>query len=523
MAAASKACEKEAARNVESKGADDQANVEAESSLLVRQDFQQQSISSVDPLPRSLVDNHTTTSLLPSPRPARLMGRRHNAPLAFAKLEQGEDVDAPPFADLGPVVEKPKLEVMVATPSPPKLEPQQSITSENLSNAITHSLGSPQESSSSPGPRRVPSPSSPFECMQPPADGGLVQSVTSTFAEAPDHFNQERSFAAHRSPPLESLYNFVTPPPIPLQMAALEASTRQSLYPHQISSSCATNRDMYGAAATSEKEHEEAICQGRSLRAFGGGHHQSNNLDENDDDDDDDAMNLDDEKHIKNCVDTETKCEAKEESSSMEFPSYDRAKAHEGCILREREFAVPELVVPEIPWPDCVLMDEMGMDSTGLLGLDLSCETSGVYTSAFDFSAEAIDRDSCTSGVLLEDAPSKFFRMHFEQSSTSPPPASQDFQECVLLTEPPPELDYSLSPHEPGPPPLSPRETTASSLLWRLDDTTTTAWGQSSGSTTDAIPLQSDSSSDANGECTSSQDHEALWNSVDLAPLCMVA
>lgn len=523
-AAASKAGEKQAPRNVDPKGADDHPNVKVESppenpSPLMRQD-EQQSISSLDS--PAAVDDHTT-SLMPSPKPARLLGRRHNAPLASAKLEQEEAFDAPPLNDDGTVIDtgcKAKLEVI---PSPPKLEPQLSITSESFSNAISHSLtaGSPQESSSSPGLLRLPSPRSPFECMQATKDataaGGPVQSANHAFVEATQShlksFNSER-FTSHR---LESLAfpedHFVAPPPSPLHdMAALEASTtRPSLYPHQISSSCATNRDMYAAAAPSETDPQEVICGGRNFRSSFGGHHQRDDID-----DDEEAMNVDDE--------TKRGCdEARviKDESSMEYPN------SEECILREKEFAVPGLIVPEfvgpeIPWPDYVLMDEIGMDSTGLLGLDLSCETSGVYASAFDFSAEAIDRDSCTSGVLLEEHhTSKFFGMPYEQAHS--PPASQVFQECVLLTEP--ELDYSLSPHEAGPPPLSPRETTtSSSLLWRLDDTTTTTWdGQSSGSTTDVKPQQSGSSSDASGECTSSQDHEALWSSMDLATLCMVA
>lgn len=468
MAAATKACEKEAARNVEPKRAADHPNfkVEPPPSPLVKQEFQQQSNNSVDP-----VEDHTSS------KPARLMGRRHNAP---AKSEQVQDVDVPPPADHCSVVDTGHL---LKLEPPPKLEPQLSVTSENLSNAIPRSLGSPQESSSSPRPRRILSPRASFE--------GVIQSVTNLHVDATDHFNEER-FAAHCSPPLESfgaVYDFKAPPLIPLHVASLDAGG----YPHQINSPCATNRDLYGAAATLEKEHGEVSCPGRSSRVY---RHPSSS-------DDDDAVDLDDEKH-KKCVDTKTKCEA-QDSSSMEYPSfddmYDRAKAHEGCILSE--LVVPELAVPEIPWPEYnqyMLMDEMEM---GSLGLDLSCETSGVYTTPFEFSTEAIDHDSCTSGVL----PSKFYLMHHEQSSTSPPAGSQDFQECVLLTEIP-ELEDSP---EPGPPPLSPPEAPPEQL-WRLNDTTTTSWDEQS---TDGKLLQSDS-----GE---SQDQEELWSSMDLAPLCMVA
>jgi hypothetical protein len=167
-------------------------------------------------------------------------------------------------------------------------------------------------------------------------------------------------------------------------------------------------------------------------------------------------------------------------------------------------------------------MDQTGMES-GLLGLDLSCENSGVYPSAFDFSAEAIDRDSCTS-VMLENehlSGDSEFLLRIQQSSTA---QGLGFaQECVLLTERP-ELDYSMtSPHEPGPlsSPQEAHSLSMSSLLWRMDDASVCWDGQSSGST-ETADLRAMTATGDGGECTS-QDHEALWGSMDLTPLCMVA
>jgi hypothetical protein len=540
MTAASKACEKAAARNADSqKRADVHGNVKVEpqvndSPALVRQDLQQ-SISSLDHLPRpasapAIVDDHTPhlppppplpppAAAASPPKPPRLIGRRHNVPppLASPKPEQEDDYGT---VDNGsPCI---KLEV-VDPPPPPKLEPQQSITSESLSNAMNHSFtaGSPQDSSSPP-PLSFPSPRSPFHCVQLSnvvlADRDTVQSVSS-FVEAPDQlksFHKERFSLPQRPPPVEPSFGAFTvdsfaAPLIPFH--ALEASRQAMFRPensiisglvafshHQLNS-CATNRDH---VSVYPPERDEVICRGRSLR--------SSCMDG--------PMSLEDEK----CVTTKKCSEAREEmaygSSEMyrmevESENIDRA------ILREKEFA--ELHVPEIiPWPEYVLMDQTGMES-GLLGLDLSCENSGVYPSAFDFSAEAIDRDSCTS-VMLENehlSGDSEFLLRIQQSSTA---QGLGFaQECVLLTERP-ELDYSMtSPHEPGPlsSPQEAHSLSMSSLLWRMDDASVCWDGQSSGST-ETADLRAMTATGDGGECTS-QDHEALWGSMDLTPLCMVA
>ena len=559
LAAQSKAGEKEAARNaaaprVESQKGADPPNLKVEphvndSPAVVRQDLQQ-SISSLDPLPSptapapapapAIVDDHTPHLPPPPsspPKPPRLIGRRQIMPPPLASPKPEQEDDDPPFAaihDYGTVDNRSpciKLEV-VDPPSPPKLEPQQSITSENLSNAINHSLvaGSPQDSCSP--PLSFPSPRSPFDRVQANsvmADGAVP--LVNSFVEVADHlksFHKEKNLP-QRPPPMEPSFspftvdNFVAPPPIPFH--ALEPSRQLIFRPdhqtiisglvafshHQLSS-CATNRDLVSMYPTSEKD--EVICSGRGVRSAMGT-----------------PMSIDTQK----CVTTESEkaCEArvstvrcKEEmdyTSSEMYRMEAERKNIDRFILREKEFA--ELNVPDIPWPDYVLMDETGMNS-GLLGLDLSCENSGVYNSAFDFSAEAIDRDSCTSVMLehehLSDDSEFLLRMQYEQSNNSP--AENFRQECVLLTQPR-ELDYGMSPHEsslPGPP-LSPQEThslsISSSLLWRLDDASACWDGQSSGSTetTDLKPNSGDG-----GECTS-QDHEALWSSMDLTPLCMVA
>jgi hypothetical protein len=207
------------------------------------------------------------------------------------------------------------------------------------------------------------------------------------------------------------------------------------------------------------------------------------------------------------------------------------------AIRREREYAD---LLPEHSWPEFVYMDDTEMhESAGFFGVDLSCENSGVYTSAFDFSAElAIDRDSCTS-VLLEEQISHqlpphddnevltLHRMDYEQSMSTNPPTSS-FPKCVLLTEPS-EMDYSLSSPAtliPNNPPLSPQEEThslsiSSSLLWRVA-------GSSSGASPDTLTgaeqsLSSDSAAGAGGGGECSTQDQALWSSMDLPPLCMVA
>ena len=206
------------------------------------------------------------------------------------------------------------------------------------------------------------------------------------------------------------------------------------------------------------------------------------------------------------------------------------------AIRREREYAD---LLPEHSWPEFVYMDDTEMhESAGFFGVDLSCENSGVYTSAFDFSAElAIDRDSCTS-VLLEEQINHqlpphddnevltLHRMDYEQSMSTNPPTSS-FPKCVLLTEPS-EMDYSLSsPATLIPnPPLSPQEEThslsiSSSLLWRVA-------GSSSGASPETLTgaeqsLSSDSAAGAGGGGECSTQDQALWSSMDLPPLCMVA
>ena len=209
------------------------------------------------------------------------------------------------------------------------------------------------------------------------------------------------------------------------------------------------------------------------------------------------------------------------------------------AIRREREYAD---LLPEHSWPEFVYMDDTEMhESAGFFGVDLSCENSGVYTSAFDFSAElAIDRDSCTS-VLLEEQINHqlpphddsevltLHRMDYEQSMSTNPPTSSSFPKCVLLTEPS-EMDYSLS--SPAAtlipnPPLSPQEEThslsiSSSLLWRV------AGSSSSGASPETLTgaeqsLSSDSAAGAGGGGECSTQDQALWSSMDLPPLCMVA
>lgn len=537
MAAAAKGAapsEKEASARNEAdsvsqrSGEDSNCKVEPQvndSPALVRQDLQESVTSSLDdppPLPSTplgppaVVDEHTPP---PSPpKPPRLIGRRHNvAPqLPLPKLEE-EDHDAPPFApvhDHGTVDNgsKPYHVESVALPSLSKLEPQQSITSENLSNAINHSL-SPQDSSS---PLTFPSPRSSFECVQASqamADGDLqsVNMVASSDHHVKSVIQKER-FLIQRPPALESsaftsfsMENLVAPLPFhgleaPLLMLRSDHTIISGLVAfshHQLSSSCASNRDHVSVFPC---EKDEVICRGMSLRSC--------------------AMSFEEENPVtateteKCCIEPRAAapavlCKGMDYDSSEALYRMETERKSDKFILREKEFTE---IVPEIPWADYVLMDETAMEP-GLLGLDLSCENSGVYTSAFDFSAEAIDRDSCTSVMLehehLSDESEFLLRMQYEHSSNSP---SHNFpHECVLLTEDPPELDYTMM----SPP--RPQETHISSSLWRLDDANACWDGQSSTETADVK-----ASGVGDGECTS-QDHEALWSSMDLPPLCMVA
>lgn len=164
-------------------------------------------------------------------------------------------------------------------------------------------------------------------------------------------------------------------------------------------------------------------------------------------------------------------------------PTDDQLDHRDNPILREKEsccFSDGAVTVPDmIPWPDYVLVDGLA---------DLSCETStaGVYP-AFDFSAEAMDRDSLEDQHYLSDDSSEFL-LRLQQHSSTTHSSFQGDHQCELH----PKSASSSTDHELPGPPVSPPE-------------------QSPGSAV----------SDADGGCQ--EQDQALWGSMDLAPLCMVA
>lgn len=551
IAAASKASEKEARNVTQSPEPKDHLRRSQDDSKdqvispLVRQDFQHSSN------PRTAVDD--TPPHLPSspPKPARLIGRRHNAPLTSAKADQEDVAPNPTDNDRSAVDRGPKLEVgSFPSPdrSPPKLEPQQSIISENPSNAKNQRLiASLQDSSPTLLRLSLPSCSIPQDCIQPQnlADGeaqlvssGLSEvAVTNVKFSKQTHYSTQRAEEWHGSSPFESFStlpvdNFVPQSPNPFLIVPLEASRQQFRTDHNMSGlvgcshhdassqqqlSCSTNRDhvsiyqseRYGDLDPGMSNNNAILDRQRSLRSIA--QHLNS----------DDAMTLDAAK----CMMEPKCCEPLASSvpkGQMDYTNTEmygtesEKRSPEICDLREKGFS--NLHGPDIPWQDYIWGDTTGMES-GLLGLDLSCESSGVYNSTFDFT-ETIERDSCTSVVEehLSDNSDFMLRVQFDSS----PCTSDSFQECVLLTQP----DYCMSPHESSLRglPLSPPDThlsNSSPSLWRVNDTST--WdGQSSGSTETTTTTDLKTDGDGAGECTS-QDHEALWSSMDLPPLCMVA
>lgn len=372
---------------------------------LLRQDLSPQSVAA----DASDDERHSQVTTPPrlissSPlKPPRQIGRKHNAPslLSSVKTEQ-EGTAPPPPASTGE--NYPELH----SPTPQ----QSAITSENLSNAINHSILpiAPPEN-----PNLSPLSRPPLEtCNQLNTTAPSPANDEVTFShKAVDNGSKKRE-----APPLENSSvsadeNHLTASP---------PASQQSLVP------CSSNK---ADASQYGDDNERPIFTGIDSSPATGS--------------------------------ASCKLEVHAESSLQSCGSTGAASTSE--TPRAKEFGSEQ---DTIPWPDYVLVD----------GLDLpSCETNcGVYASAFDFSAEAMDRDSCTSSVLLED------QQYLSDDSTE-----------FLLTMPP----------EPEPePPLSPSP-----------DRTTHGRAQSSGST-DTVD------GDAHGECSSPQ---ALWSCMDLAPLCMVS
>ncbi|XP_024364997.1 uncharacterized protein [Physcomitrium patens] len=135
-------------------------------------------------------------------------------------------------------------------------------------------------------------------------------------------------------------------------------------------------------------------------------------------------------------------------------------------VLREKDLSETTLEVPEIPWSDFAFMD----------GLDIGCECSGAYTSDFDFSAEAIDRDSCNTSYVLKE---QYMSDESNKSLLEVPQynhsasCSNTFQGCPLPTDPSSALESCccLSPSS-----LSPQDHLRHSLFispllqWKIRD-----------------------------------------------------
>lgn len=533
IAAASKACENEPPNVTQPQEQNDPnlGKIQDEGNDRLISTPKRQDIQPSSNLRTALGDN--PPHLPSSPRkPARLISHRSNAPSVNAKPEQEGDAPLPVITDRGAVDCDLKVKVgdfLSPHCSSSKLEPQQSITSENLSTAINRSLTvSPQDPPTRPSsPPSLSSFRIPFDGMQPislaDGDAHLVNSGLAEAAATDLKFNKQTIFPTQIVEEWQRLLscesylalavdNFMALPPISLHVAPLEASMQLFRSDHNVSDfaastqhggssqhhiPCTTNRDLvtiYPPARYSDLNPR--MSNGNEIPYRASVSRQVNS---------DDAMSMDASKSV-----TETKCCKPASTVPKEEINYGSAEIHgveterivqERYAYREKEF--PELLVLDhMPWSEYGWGDETGMES-GLLGLNLSSENSEVYTPAFDFSAETIDRDSCTN------VPSR----------------SNSFQECVELTKHS-ELDYSMSPHESSlsSPQLSPPAThlsMSSSDLWSLNDTS--AWdGQSSGSTETITSSDIKSGGDGNGECTS-QDHEALWSSMDLPPLCMVA
>jgi hypothetical protein len=349
-------------------------------SPLLRQGLNQQPITTdsdhFPKAPANEIDRHSQVSTPPRlissfpPKPARQIGRRHNA---------------------SPLLSPAKPEQSIA-PRPASAEDNASslapaITSENLSNAINHSLiaaASQRDNHLSPLGR-------------PPLGKRNLK------CEAVDHGSE-----THR----------LDPPPLENSSVSVEKNPIAS----QLSLPCSSNRDDASLCATSAQDGERSVG-------------------------------------------TSASCVVDGESCSLQSCESTGAASTSGV---SRELCAEQLAPDAIPWSDYVLVD----------GLDLtSCEANcGVYASAFDFSAEAMDRDSCASSVLLED-----------QQYLSDVDSTE-----FLLTMP----ASSSLPR----PPLSPAETGSGA-------------DHSSGST---------DTRDADGNNEYSSPEEPLWSSMDLDPRCMV-
>ncbi|KAG0615786.1 hypothetical protein M758_5G067100 [Ceratodon purpureus] len=394
-------------------------------SPLLRQDSNQQSINSdLDRHPSSEDERHSQVTTPPRLissfplKPARQIGRRHNSSplLSSAKLEQeAGSVPLPVSAeDNGP-----KLDSFEIRTSSLKLAPQQSaITPENLSNAIHRSLiasASPQDTHFSSHSTRLPL----ENCNQP----NSPTASTSADEEVPLVHNPEKLATTDNTHP---------------KCKAVDDGSEK----HRLDSSPLENSRFSSFTveknliASPPKQQRFSCCTSRADASL---HATSES-----DGDDNEQPTL---TGIASCKD----------DAEISFCLHSRESSGEASTSTSLELGSSDT----IPWSDYVLVD----------GLDLtSCETNcGVYASVFDFSAEAMDRDSCASSVLLEDI------------------SDVDSTEFLLTM---PDSDPQL------PAPLSPPETSHAA--------------QSSGST-DSMDV------DAHGECSSPE--EPLWR--DLTPLRM--
>ena len=391
---------------------------------MMRQDSNHQRSISSD------LDRHgqvTTAPRLISPsplKPARQIGRRHNAsPFASpAKADPETPARLPVSAeDHGPELDSLKL-----------ASQQSAITSENLSNAINHSLiaaASSQETHLSSSLSRLPL----GQCNQPNSN-----STQSTDAEGPLLHNLVE-LAAKDTPAVECKAvedgwekHRLESPLDNSSISALEKNLVASSPPNQSLPSCSNGADasLYATCASlgdQDSNEQSLMFPGIDSNPRG-----------------------------------RASCKLDAASSLQSCESTDAASTSTA-----KELGSEQLAPDTIPWPDYVLVD----------GLDLtSCETNcGVYASAFDFSAEAMDRDSCTSRVaLLED------QQYLSDDST----------------------EFLLAMPDSSPLPLSPPQTRHGA--------------QSSGSRTDAT-----TDVDAIGD--SSSPEQALWHSMDLTPLGMAS
>lgn len=231
------------------------------------------------------------------------------------------------------------------------------------------------------------------------------------------------------------------------------------------------------------------------------------------------------------CTDTEagemplTSLSTEEDHRSFTM-NYSTMEAYSGhAIRRERDY--PDLR-STLSLSDFMSLEGTDHMSSGWSEVNLGREDSGVYTSAFDFSAElALDRGSCTSVLevpLVDDqllqSSEQSLRVVYEGSDSSSQGFEEGFAECVLLTESIDMNEFSSSQSQLGSPLIQQGnqcKLNSSSHLWKVAGN-----GGCGGQYADSAETTGTDSADSDGEGYVSQD-QALWSSMDLSPLCMVA